>query len=490
MLHAIKQYKNYIIISLIALISGSCKKSFLDVENNSSLYRQSYVKDLNTMEQFKNGIYVMLNSDYSNGIGAAYPELAADNLKPLASGTQALMSHYSWAQLASDKQEYYASETSTSMNGIWKTGYLIIRACSFVIEDVDKYRDESPEKADDIKGQALAIRAMAHFKLVNIFAQGYNYTAEASHPGIPYITTSDITKHFSRQTVAVVYDDMIDDLVKAIQLMPVNVTDTRFMNQAAAKALLARIYLFKEDYNNAKSLATEVCNQFPLLSIANGYPNDLFIEKKPAQSEILYRLTPVTQPGITSSFLGSKLRGSTLLYTATNDIARILTENTGDVRRNWVQSASGAWNVMKFPQGVTPELGLTSSASPQTAYYHPVIRSSEMFLTVSEAAVKTGDENTARSYLDVIRRRANPAIASVSATGQSLLDSIYKERRKELCFEESRLYDLQRWKLGVHRVDVLTGMPKDLIYPNDKAISPIHLIDVSLEGLQQNEGYY
>jgi hypothetical protein len=489
MLQAIKQYRYLIIIPIFIIISVSCKKSFLDVENNTQLYRQSYVKDMNTMEQFKNGIYVMLNYDYANGIGASYPELAADNLKPLPSGTQALISHYSWTQQATDKQETTASESSTSMNGIWSTGYLIIRSCNFVIEDVNKYREEDPAKADDMKAQALAIRALVHFRLVNTFAQSYNFSSDGSHIGIPYITTSDITKHFSRQTVAEVYDAMISDLDNAIQLMPVEVTDTRFMNQAAAKALLARIYLFKGDYNNAKTLATEICNQFPLLTIANGYPNNLFVNKLPVQSEILYRLTPVTQPGVTSVFLGARLRGATLLFTATDDIAKILTENSNDIRRNWVQNVSGLWNVLKYPQGVTPELNLTVSL-PQIAYYHPVIRSSEMFLTVAEASAKSGDENTARTYLDAIRKRANPSIASISATGQSLIDSIYKERRKELCFEELRFYDLLRWKLGVHREDVLTGMPKDLSFPNNKAVSPIHIQDVNVEGLTQNEGYY
>ena len=478
----------FIVILFYSIIIVSCKKSFLDVDNTSQLYRQTYVKDLNTMSDFMNGIYVMLNGNYENGIGAAYPELVADNLKPLASGTQSLLSHYSWAQIPSDNLDFTIAESSLSMNGSWKTGYLIIRACNFVIEDIGKYRDENPGKADDIKGQAYAIRAMVHFKLVNIFAQCYNFSSEATHPGVPYITTSDISKHISRQTVAEVYDAIITDLDRAIELLPSNIADTRFMNHAAARAILARTYLFKEDYTNAKSIATDICNQFPLLTIGNGYPNDLCKEKKPDQSEILYRLTPVTQPGITSAFLGARFRSTTLRYTATNDIAKLLVENPNDIRRTWVTNSSGLWNVTKFPQGVTPELNLTV-ALPQIAYYHPVIRSSEMFLVVAEAAAKTGDENMARSYLDAIRKRSNPSVASLTATGAALIDSVYKERRKELAFEGLRMYDLQRWKLGVHREDVLSGFPKDLPYANDKAISPIHILDVKQEGLSQNIGY-
>ena len=466
----------------------SCKKSFLDVDNTTNLYRQSYVKDLNSMDDFKNGIYVMLNYDYENGVGAAYPDLVADNLKPLAApAQQLLLPHYSWAQQANDVQETSADAESLGMNGIWKTGYQIIRACSFVIEDIGKYSSENPDKANNIKGQALAIRAMVHFKLVNIFAQGYKFTEDASHIGVPYITTSNIGLPFSRQTVAEDYKSIITDLTNAIELLPATVTDTRYMNQAAAKALLARVYLFMEDYDNAKVIGTEISTQFPLLTIASGYPNNLFKDKKADQSEVLFRLTPINKAGFVSSFLGVRLRGTLLRYNATNDIANMLKENSNDVRNTWVTNAAGLWNVTKYPVSSTPEL--TEVTRAETAYYPPVLRSSEMFLTVAEAAAKTGDENAARLYLDAIRKRANPSVANLTASGNALLDSIYKERRKEFAFEGLRMYDLQRWKQGVHRVDVLAGAPKDLPYGDNKAIAPIHLLDVTLVGLEQNAGY-
>jgi hypothetical protein len=70
-----------------------------------------------------------------------------------------------------------------------------------------------------------------------------------------------------------------------------------------------------------------------------------------------------------------------------------------------------------------------------------------------------------------------------------LLDLIYKERRKELAFESLRMYDLQRWKKGVNRIDVMAGSPANLPYPSNKAIAPIPLSDVKLAGLTQNQDY-
>lgn len=467
----------------IVIMGSSCKKSFLDVTDGNQLNRQTYVKDLETMEEFLNGIYVMMAVRYESANSSLYAELVADNITPLASPPQVMMPHYTWSQQAVNGEDgQTVSSNSLSSNGIWAQSYSVIRACDFVIEDIGKYRGENPAKADEMKGAAYAMRAIMHFRLINVFAQPYAYSANATHIGVPYITASDVSAHYTRQTVAEVYDKIIDDYKKALQLLPATVTDLRYVNRMAVKALLARTYLFKNDYAEAKTLALGIAGQVPLLSIANGYPIDLYKFKSPSQTESLFLLTP-DRTSYSTSFPGVSFKLYINFY-ATNDIASLLKENSTDVRAAWVTNSSGVWSVQKFPSGVAPNI-----TPVEYAYYAPVIRSSEMFLTISEAAAKTNDENTARAYLDSIRKRANPAIAPVTATGPALLDSIYKERRKELCFEGLRMFDLQRWKLGVHRTDALSGAPKDLSYPNSKAIAPIPLSEVYLMGLSQNTDY-
>lgn len=468
-----------IIFILLIIASGSCSKDFLDVKDNSNLNRQSYVKDLNSMGEFLNGVYFMMSTE--NSEPTAYPELVADNL--MANGSS-LKAHYNWSMQAQSSTP--PPPSNLSMYKTWQTTYLIIRACNFVIEDVDKYRNENAQKADNFKGQAYVLRALLHFKLVNIFAQPYKFSPNATHPGIPYITTSDITAPYSRQTVEEVYSTMIADITTAIGLLPSNITDIRYMNTVAARALLARVYLYKEDFSNARTLSTQLANQQPLMSIQDGYPTDLFKNKPPTETEVLFQFTPIndaTVEGGISIFLGRQLESFS--YSATNDIAIILKENPNDIRSAWVQDTLGnKWKVKKFPQGVA-DRGYT----PSTDYYPPIIRSSEMFLTAAESLAKTGDETSARNFLNAIRKRADPSNTDVTETGQALLDLIYKERRKELCFEGLRMYDLQRWKAGVQRLDALPGSPTILPYPNDKAIAPIPVEDVKLAGLVQNSGY-
>jgi len=469
-----KQSKYFFLGMLVVMTS--CQKNFLDVKDNSFLNRQTYVKDLSSMQDFMNGIYLMTAEGHESSSLLIYSELASDNLKP-SSEYSSLMMQYNWQQTAGTTLQ----ESVNSMNSDWKLLYRIIRACNFVIEDVDKYSAANSEKANNMKGQAYAIRALVHFRLVNVFAQTYVFSSDASHPGVPYITTSDITQPYTRQVVAEVYNELINDLKNAITLMPANVSDCRHMNVMAAKALLAKVYLYKADFANAKLLALEIVEKVPLLTISSGYPNDLFKNKTPNQTEVLFQATPLN-----GGFLGG-LRGEYSEHFATKDIGDILQERGTDIRRMWVKDTLGTQlKVIKFPSGVA---GGLVTYSPDYDYYSPILRVSEVYLIGAEAAAKTGDENTARTYLNAIRKRADPTVADVTASGQVLIDLIYKETRKEMCFEGSRMFDLQRWKLGIHRSDIFPGYQTDLPYSNEKGISPIPGPDVNLMGLKQNVGY-
>jgi hypothetical protein len=474
-----KKYNVLIVVTLIVVLLSSCKKGYLEVKDSSTLNRQSYVKNLSTMQEYMKGIYLMLSTKYELSFYTAYPALISDELKISSNGVP-LSIHNNWSQLA----DANTAGLETSMNTLWLDYYQIIRACNFVIEDIDKYASENTAKANGIKGEAYAIRALLHLKLLNIFAQHYTFTADGSHPGVPYITTSDISKPYSRQTVAEVYRNMIADLESAISLMPAKISDCRYMSGTSAHALLARIYLNKEDFIKAKTLAIELINQHPLMSINSGYPADMFkLKERPEQTEVLFQITPYNQDGLASEFLGIYLEYEYFL--STSDVATLIKENVNDIRRNWVDNSSGIWKVKKFPSGVAGG----TAYDPSIDYYVPVIRSSELFLIAAEACAKTNDEVRARVYLNAIQKRADPSIIDITVGGQALLNLIYKERRKELCFEGFRMWDLQRWKQGVHRADVFLGYQTDLSYPSDKAIAPIPGQDVNLMGLQQNSGY-
>ena len=85
-------------------------------------------------------------------------------------------------------------------------------------------------------------------------------------------------------------------------------------------------------------------------------------------------------------------------------------------------------------------------------------RYAETLLNYAEAAIELGDEDDARTALNLIRTRAGqPAITATAAA----LEVAYRhERRVEMAYEDQRFWDVRRWIVGpeayhqTHRVDV------------------------------------
>lgn len=471
-----KHYNTYLCIVLVLLLSiTSCKKDFLEVEDGSVLFRQDVVTNLKTTEQYLNGVYTMLGSDLYGYSTVIYPDLVADNIKPFTSSFTFM---YAWAQQA-DEESGFGSD-SKNVNGLSYVLYKIAGSCNFVLEKAEEFGNENPAKADALKGQAYSIRALVHFWLVNVFAQSYNLTTGGNHLGVAYVTSSDYTQPISRKTVAEVYDRMISDLNSAIQLLPAVSKSNLYISQNFAKALMARISLFKGDFATAKKLAIEVGNAVPIMT--SNYPDHLFTSQ---ETEALFQVPPVNNNYYSTTFAGLFFSPDySLEFVATRDIAVTLQENLNDLRSRWVTDSDGIWYVTKFPQGIDPNYPYAAGA-----YYQTVLRSSEMYLTAAECYAQLHIEDSARYYLNAIRLRANPTANPTIATGAALLDSIYKERRKELAFESLRMFDLLRWKKGVIRTDASNPAAANLPYPSNKAIAPIPGLDVKLSGILQNPGY-
>ena len=79
-----------------------------------------------------------------------------------------------------------------------------------------------------------------------------------------------------------------------------------------------------------------------------------------------------------------------------------------------------------------------------------IIRLSEVYLNRAEARANLGNDAGAQAD-DIIRQRANPGAAAVTATGAALKTEVYNERRAELAFEGHRIFDINRRKQSLAR---------------------------------------
>ena len=96
-----------------------------------------------------------------------------------------------------------------------------------------------------------------------------------------------------------------------------------------------------------------------------------------------------------------------------------------------------------------------------------ILRASELFLSRAEAYAETNNLTLALADLNRIRQRANPTAPAFASTDkQVILDEIFAERRRELCFEGHLFFDISRRKRNLQRLDC-TATTCSFSYPNE-----------------------
>ena len=127
-----------------------------------------------------------------------------------------------------------------------------------IINEVLSSKEGTESEKTTIWAEALAARASVYFELVNLYGKPYNAVTASEDPGVPLLTDGDVTKEsFTRSTVQEVYDFIINDLNESIPLLPADVNQRPRMSKGAAQALLGKVYIYMQNYNQAATLLDE-----------------------------------------------------------------------------------------------------------------------------------------------------------------------------------------------------------------------------------------
>lgn len=449
----------YLILSavLITAVTSSCKK-FVEKDPYNQIDEDLAITTLLQAKYALTGVYDGLQGTAYYGRNYfVMGDAPTDNIIIPSNNSGRFLSEAQWTMTA----------TNADLADLWNGVYGYINRANKLLVALDKISGDETTK-NQYKGEALALRAMMHFDLVRIFSQPYDYTNDASHFGVPYMDEPTVKGLPGRDPVSLVYEKVIRDLTAAqalLQVTPAGRAVPFVFGKNAAKALLARVYLYKGDYQNAKSLAADVITNGGYTLLTN------------AAYSASWLLTKTTESILSVSNLGTD-------YQATNALGYIYLQSgygdlrvaapfkalfaANDVRRSIFTAGTGgnaAWTyVGKYPSRDNTN-GLTNG---------PILRLSEIYLIAAEAAAKTSDEPNAIKYLDAIRQRANPSLGVSTATGQALVDSILLEKRKELCYEGHYYQDQKRLHLTITSALKDNGTPYTTIsYPSNKLAYPI-----------------
>lgn len=150
-------------------------------------------------------------------------------------------------------QEIWVNDNADS----WNASYQVIFKSNVVLEGMGKLQVDQDQQQiyNDIIGQALFYRAIFCYNLAQLFCKPYSTTTASTDLGLPLRLTSDANYIAKRSSVKETYEQMVKDAEDAMELLPINSLNNRRPNRAAAYALLAKIYLCMEEYEQARGYA-------------------------------------------------------------------------------------------------------------------------------------------------------------------------------------------------------------------------------------------
>ncbi|HEX9825538.1 MAG TPA: RagB/SusD family nutrient uptake outer membrane protein [Flavobacteriaceae bacterium] len=449
-INKIKLVKPFLVIGLMWMFFlTSCDKDFVEVDLPNSLVSGDLVfENDETAIAAATGMYNSMQGNY-HFIGGVFSSLSF-----LAGLTSDEMVHY--FNFTEYPGEFYDNEINIDNTYIyngWATMYNTIYEANSIIEGVETSNSLSEEVKKQVEGEAKFVRAFCYFYLVNLFED------------VPLVLSTNYGTNatLSRLSSEEVYLQIVTDLQEAKGLLNLEYLGSKKTrpNKLTASALLARVFLYLNDYDNAENEATSIIdsNKYSIASDVN----NVFLTNS---TEAIWQLSRIYPDGVPTAD-GELFIINFFVMHSLNDNLRNSFEN-GDFRKlNWISSYEDIFfggGTFYYPFKYKVKRYRDDANYPEQLM---MFRLAEQYLIRAEARAKLGDTAGAQEDLNMIRNRAG--LDNTTANSQSaLLLAIEVERRHELfCEMGHRWLDLKR----TGRTDAVLGPIKpnwnaeDVLYP-------------------------
>jgi hypothetical protein len=403
--------------------------------------------------------------------------------------------------------ETFQGPTGTELlEAEWGANYEGIYRANVVLEKVPQIEMDADLKAR-ILAEARFIRAWNFYNLVTVFGG----VPLADHVLAP--SEYNMPKAPAEQVWDLIESDLIGASADLWTRSEYPLIDLGRITQGAAQALLVKTYLWRQKWNEAKTTAEAIIQsgEYQLVAdYADIFP--LYGENnEESVFEIQYMNASGGNWGKNAANEGSftnvftRPRGQFAGYgfnIPTQDFVdeffaegfedpRLkstvfrLGDEMGD-RGTFTIDATGGFPYLYYPKKYFNNL--TEDApfgdpNPNGGSNDRVIRYSDVLLMHAEAAYHTGDEGSARTSLNQVRARVQ--IPEITASGNDLLEAIYRERRIELGLEAHRFFDLVRTGRAPQELGPLgfkTGINEVFPIPSSQ-------IQATNGAIMQNNGY-
>ncbi|WP_036156421.1 RagB/SusD family nutrient uptake outer membrane protein [Maribacter forsetii] len=461
----------------------SCDDELNDLQPFVEGNPETFFTSVSAFQNGVDGAYRQLFNYYSDpGSGLqGIPDILSDNVILVRTGRTSNSNYFDYR---------YVASTGGAIDLYWSEAYEAVNVANLVIAQIDNLAD-GPEK-DNILGQALAIRAWAHFDLVRLYGKIPTQSADANASlGVVYIKvedgdTEDPLAEPVRETVASNYAEIIGDLERAVQLIGDDNGEGK-LDTNGVNGLLSRVYLYNGDYQKVIDAADKVDVELATAEDLEGLYTDS------NEAGLVVELAINTSSESTGNNVGvlySQTTASDVLeYAFDFDFFNSIDED--DLRLGVIsyvgENSGNQYNAIAKFLGETGEVNGRVDVK--------VMRAEEVLLNKAEAQFELGQD--ALSTLNELRDLRYVAYDGGEA-GQNLEDAIQFERRVELSFEGHRFFDLKRRGEAVMRStmgDIIdgTGTPPDfptLDADNFRFQLPIPIAEINAnQNIVQNPGY-
>lgn len=446
--------KTYWII-LLALSLGGCK-DFLSPAPQGKLTEEVFFSEEEGALMGVNAIYSRLREWDQEGFPwFVICELPGDN-----SNTGSELSDGSTARLNTVNNFTYDASVD-ELNNWWVGNFNAIASCNVALESLNGLSNE------DLKisctAQARFFRGFFYFNLVKAFG------------GVPLMLNVPQPGEYNkpRATTEQVYNAIVEDLTYAIKHLPTRqqwgTKELGRVSKGTAEGLLAKVYLFQQDYEHAFQYADSVITrgEYDL------HPNyrDLFNPNSFYSQEVMLAdqfLWQDNRDNESQFVMWQGVRGFWGWGFLSPTESLVNSYEAGDPRLEATVFFSGdtvgGVGTVTFADGLDPRANhkviwpttyWNASSFTKTNAHLYFLRYADVLLVYAEAANELGKTPEALAKLELVRKRARESVASgvdntnilpeISETDKARLrEIIWHERRMELALEGHRFFDLIR----------------------------------------------
>ena len=473
----------------LALGLTSCDKQ-LNIDPLQSVDAATALNSETKVESAVVGLYAQLGNSNLYGTNLILvPELLATDNYIRFQGT---FGNFREIAVRNTRAENATAET------VWREAYQAINQTNLVLDALPVVTTAASKA--QFEGEARFVRSTMYFELVRLYAKQYNVATATTDLGVPINllsvrTVEEASRRIARSTVAQVYALVIEDMTKAIALLPTANGNraTRF----TAKAMLARVYLQQNRYAEAGVQADEVIRTGGRTLAAtiesvfrgrNGTETLLEIQQNDQNN------AGTANSGLATHYasLGGVGRGDVLVLPAFTSLYGTTDTRGAGTSTPLLYNSTGARRV------TAPAVALRTGKYTTFGQNIPVIRLAEMYLIRAEAAFRAVNSAAALRDLNVIRNRAGATpLTLVDLTATDGLAIVLRERQLELAFEGFRIHDLRRTNgivAPARPATSTTPAVPPVLASDDRLVLPIPKRETDLNTapntpLAQNPGY-